>query len=179
MSTKIRYLISQLKDIQNSHPDDKSVIFSEWTSVLDYVGNCLELSNFLYVRIDGQISNKKQKEALHLFQEDKKITVFLISLKAGGVGLNLTTANHVFMLDVWWNPAIERQAHDRVHRLGQTKPVFIHRLIIADSIEERILKLQKQKEVLAELTLPSNKHEDSDGLCTPRFTLRQLHQLFA
>jgi len=72
MSTKIRYLMSQLKDIKSNHPQDKSVIFSEWTSALDYVGNCLELSKFLYVRIDGQINNKKQKEAMQLFQEDKK-----------------------------------------------------------------------------------------------------------
>jgi len=83
------------------------------------------------------------------------------------------------MLDVWWNPAIERQAHDRVHRLGQTKPVIIHRLIIADSIEERILKLQKQKELLAELALPNNKRCGFDELETPRFTLQQLQQLFA
>ena len=87
------------------------------------------------------------------FQTDPKINLFLISLKAGGVGLNLTAAGYVFLLDPWWNPAVEAQAIDRAHRIGQTQPVFAYRLIARDTVEEKILELQKSKRELAEAVL--------------------------
>jgi SNF2 family DNA or RNA helicase len=88
---------------------------------------------------------RKRGEIVKQFQEDEKTRVFLISIKAGGVGLNLTEADYVFILDPWWNPAVEQQAIDRTHRIGQTKNVFIYKFITKDSVEEKILALQQRK----------------------------------
>ncbi|EJW02834.1 hypothetical protein EDEG_02775 [Edhazardia aedis USNM 41457] len=90
----------------------------------------------------------QRKAAIEQFNSDPKITVFLISLKAGGVALNLTEASRVFLMDLWWNPAVEEQAMDRIHRIGQHRPIRINRIIIEDSIESRILKLQEKKKAL-------------------------------
>ncbi|HCH64884.1 MAG TPA: helicase, partial [Deltaproteobacteria bacterium] len=87
------------------------------------------------------------------FQDPAGPPVFLISLKAGGTGLNLTAADHVFLLDPWWNPAVEEQAADRAHRIGQDKPVFVYRLVTTDTVEERILELQDRKRALADAAL--------------------------
>ena len=89
------------------------------------------------------------------FQSKGGPPVFLLSLKAGGVGLNLTAADHVFLLDPWWNPAVEEQAADRAHRIGQDKPVMVYRMVTEDSVEERILELQERKRALAEAALGS------------------------
>jgi SNF2 family DNA or RNA helicase len=90
------------------------------------------------------------------FQKDKDIPLFLISLKAGGVGLNLTSADYVFLLDPWWNPAVEKQAMDRTHRIGQTKPVFVYKFISKNTIEEKIIKLQEKKQRVSDDLIEQN-----------------------
>jgi len=107
-----------------------------------------------YLYLDGKTTDR---EALvNQFQTDPEARLFLISLKAGGVGLNLTAAEYVFLLDPWWNPAVEAQAIDRTHRIGQTRNVFAYRLIAKDTVEEKVLELQKQKRALADAILSSD-----------------------
>jgi DNA repair protein RAD16 len=140
---------------------DKVVVFSQWTSMLDIIESHLQGFNFQYVRLDGSQSLRERDEVIKRFKKEKDIKVFLISLKCGGVGLNLTEANHVFLMDVWWNPQIEEQAFDRVYRIGQKKDVHVHRVVIENSIETRILELQKRKKVIADETLRSCKDKIS------------------
>jgi SNF2 family DNA or RNA helicase len=98
--------------------------------------------------LDGKTQDRRAR--VERFQTDKKCPVFLISLKAGGLGLNLTAADYVFILDPWWNPAVEQQAIDRAHRIGQTRHVFAYRLICKDTVEQRIAELQQKKKKLAD-----------------------------
>ena len=102
----------------------------------------------IYQYLDGSTTQKKRKERVEAFQKGEG-DVFLISLKAGGVGLNLTSADYVVHLDPWWNPAVEDQASDRVHRMGQTRPVVVYRLVMKHSIEEKIISMHKNKRDLA------------------------------
>jgi SNF2 family DNA or RNA helicase len=104
-----------------------------------------------YAYLDG--STRDRGAVVERFQTDPKTNLFLISLKAGGVGLNLTAAGYVFLLDPWWNPAVEAQAIDRAHRIGQNKAVFAYRLIARDTVEEKMLELQRSKRQLAETIL--------------------------
>jgi SNF2 family DNA or RNA helicase len=122
---------------------EKALIFSQFTSMLDIFEKDLDEKKIKYIRLDG--STKNRQELVDQFNEDETIKVFLISLKAGGVGLNLTAASSVFLYDPWWNPMAEQQAIDRAHRIGQTKKVNIYKFITKNSIEEKILKLQKRK----------------------------------
>jgi SNF2 family DNA or RNA helicase len=98
---------------------------------------------------DGSSTIQERERAIERFQNDPKCRVFLISLKAGGVGLNLTAADYVYIVDPWWNPAVEQQASDRTHRIGQTKNIFAYRMICNDTVEDKILKLQDRKRALA------------------------------
>ena len=107
----------------------------------------LEQHRLDYLRLDG--STRDRAKLVNEFQTDDGPPIFLISLKAGGTGLTLTAADHVFIVDPWWNPAVEDQAADRTHRIGQTKPVFIHKLIARNTVEERILDLQREKQKLS------------------------------
>jgi superfamily II DNA or RNA helicase len=127
----------------------KSLVFSQWTSMLDLLEPRLAERGYGTVRLDG--STRDRAAVVDRFQSDPDISVFLVSLKAGGTGLNLTAADHVFLFDPWWNPAVEEQAFDRAHRIGQDKPVFVYRLIASDTVEERILALQAEKRALSEL----------------------------
>ncbi len=127
----------------------KSLVFSQWTSMLDLLEPRLAERGYGTVRLDG--STRDRAAVVDRFQHDPGVSIFLVSLKAGGTGLNLTAADHVFLFDPWWNPAVEQQAFDRAHRIGQDKPVFVYRLIAADTVEERILALQDEKRALAEL----------------------------
>jgi SNF2 family DNA or RNA helicase len=104
-----------------------------------------------YVRLDG--STRNRREVVRRFQEDERLPLMLISLKAGGTGLNLTAADHIFLLDPWWNPAVEDQAADRAHRIGQDKPVMIYRVVAEATVEERIIALQQRKRDLADVVL--------------------------
>jgi len=111
----------------------------------------LDAAGMKYEYLDGQTSDRRTP--VEHFQSDPDCPLFLLSLKAGGTGLNLTAADYVFLLDPWWNPAVEAQAIDRTHRIGQTRPVFAYRIVARDTIEERILELQQSKRDLAEAIL--------------------------
>ncbi len=133
------------------------LVFSQFTSMLELIEEELHKEKLSYVKLTGDTQNRE--EVVRRFQ-DNEVPIFLISLKAGGVGLNLTTADTVIHYDPWWNPAVENQATDRAHRLGQTKNVFVYKLVVAGSIEEKILALQEKKAELAAGILS----EDSAGL---------------
>ena len=128
----------------------KSLVFSQWTSFLDLVEPHLKAAGIDFVRLDG--STRDREGVVNAFQTTD-VPVILLSLKAGGTGLNLTAADHVFLLDPWWNPAVEDQAADRAHRIGQDKPVMVYRLVAKDTVEERILELQEKKRRVAEAAL--------------------------
>jgi SNF2 family DNA or RNA helicase len=133
------------------------LVFSQFTSMLELIEIELANENLSYVKLTGDTQNREQ--VVRSFQ-DEEVPIFLISLKAGGVGLNLTAADTVIHYDPWWNPAVENQATDRAHRLGQTKNVFVYKLVVAGSIEEKILALQEKKAELAAGILS----EDASGL---------------
>ncbi len=134
---------------------EKALIFSQFTSMLDIFEKDLDAKKIKFIRLDG--STKNRQELVEQFNEDDSIKVFLISLKAGGVGLNLTAASSVFLYDPWWNPMAEQQAVDRAHRIGQTKKVNIYKFITKNSIEEKILKLQERKGNLFENLVVEDK----------------------
>lgn len=140
-STKLKHLISSLQEaISEGH---KALVFSQFTSMLELIVRELSSESVRFTYLDGQ--TKDRQERVKAFQEDQRLQVFLISLKAGGTGLNLTAADYVFLYDPWWNPAAEQQAIDRAHRIGQTKKVFTYRLITKDTVEEKVVELQQQK----------------------------------
>jgi len=131
--------------------DHKALLFSQWTSLLDRVELRLAKLGIEWVRLDG--STRNRQDVIDAFQDPQGPPVFLLSLKAGGFGLNLTAADYVVHLDPWWNPAVEQQATDRAHRIGQTKPVVSVRLIAAETVEEKIVELQEAKRALADAAL--------------------------
>lgn len=133
--------------------DRKVLVFSQFTTMLQWVAKALtaEGRNFLY--LDGKVSAEDRAESVRLFQSDPNAKIFLLSLKAGGVGLNLTAAEGVFLLDPWWNEAVEQQAIARAHRLGQQKSLIVKRYITPNSIEEKMLRLKERKQGVAELLL--------------------------
>ena len=123
-------------------------MFSQFTKLLSIVRDRMDEAGIAYAYLDGDTSDRQS--VVERFQNDADCPVFLISLKAGGVGLNLTAADYVYLLDPWWNPAVEAQAIDRAHRIGQTRRVFAARLIARDTVEEKVLALQDQKRDLAD-----------------------------
>jgi superfamily II DNA or RNA helicase len=148
-SSKITMLLEALDQVvAEGH---KALVFSQWTALLDRVEPHLQDAALDFVRLDG--ATRDRAEVVRRFQAETGPPVMLLSLRAGGLGLNLTTADHVFLLDPWWNPAVEDQAADRAHRLGQDRPVLVYRLVAEDTVEERILALQKHKRTLVQATL--------------------------
>ena len=145
-SAKTDALIAQLQEVTDG--GHKALVFSQFTSLLALVKPQLDALRLPYEYLDGRTRDRQAK--VERFQNDPDCPIFLISLKAGGLGLNLTAAEYVFLLDPWWNPAVESQAIDRAHRIGQTKPVFAYRLIAQDTIEEKVLQLQQTKRDLAD-----------------------------
>jgi hypothetical protein len=145
-SAKLDALLAQLDEVLDE--GHKAIVFSQFTSLLAIVRQRLDDDGVVYEYLDGRTRNRQAK--VERFQEEADCKLFLISVKAGGLGLNLTAAEYVFLLDPWWNPAVEAQAIDRAHRIGQTRPVFAYRLIAKDTVEEKILELQKTKRALAD-----------------------------
>ncbi|BGP15394.1 hypothetical protein JCM10213v2_003362 [Rhodosporidiobolus nylandii] len=131
----------------------KSVVFSQWTTLLDRLGDALENDNIQYRRLDGAMSREARSDAMEAFKLDPATEVLLVSLRAGGVGLNLTAGRRVYLMEPYWNPAIENQAVDRIYRLGQTKSVQTVRFVMDKSIESNMLKIQKRKMDLANLSV--------------------------
>jgi superfamily II DNA or RNA helicase len=145
-SAKLEALMPRLQELcAEGH---KVLVFSQFTTMLGIVKDRLTELSIPFEYLDGQTT--KRQECVERFQSDPSIPVFLISLKAGGHGLNLTSSDYVFILDPWWNPAIESQAIDRAHRMGQTRPVFAYRLISKDTVEERVMEMQAKKRQLAD-----------------------------
>jgi len=160
-----------LESLENAAADGhKALVFSQWTSLLDLIEPALNNAGIPYTRLDG--STRDRGEVVSKFQSEDGPPVMLISLKAGGTGLNLTAADHVFLCDPWWNPAVEDQAADRAHRIGQDRPVTIYRLIAVDTVEERILDLQEKKRALGEAAL-------GDGGAAASLTREDLMALLA
>lgn len=152
-STKIEALREEIRFMVERDGSAKGIVFSQFTSFLDLINYSLHKSGVSCVQLNGSMSLAARDAAIRRFTEDPDCKIFLMSLKAGGVALNLTVASHVFLMDPWWNPAVERQAQDRIHRIGQYKPIRIMRFVIENTIEERILKLQEKKELVFEGTI--------------------------
>jgi SNF2 family DNA or RNA helicase len=157
-STKTKGIMEQLDAWRRNHPDDKIVLFSAFTKMLDIMQKVLDDSGeWGYARYQGGMTMQERHEALQQFRTDSHCQIMLMSIKAGGVGLNLVEANLIISVDLWWNAATELQAFDRVHRLGQKKQVFITRFVTVGTVEERILRLQKSKLAMAKAALGEGK----------------------
>ncbi|CAN2387700.1 transcription termination factor [Pristimantis euphronides] len=172
-STKVNALISHLRSINFVPVPQKSVIVSQWTSMLKIVAIHLKRIGISYATIDGSISPKLRMDVVEEFNNNPQgPQVMLVSLCAGGVGLNLIGGNHLFLMDMHWNPALEDQACDRIYRVGQCKDVVIHRFICQGTVEEKICQLQEKKQQLAKKVLTGN------GSTFTKLTLSDLRLLF-
>jgi SNF2 family DNA or RNA helicase len=137
------------REITENISNHKALIFSQFLGMLALIKEKMKELGVDYEYFDGSSTVAEREKAITRFQNDENCRVFLISLKAGGVGLNLTAADYVYIVDPWWNPAVEQQAIDRTHRIGQTKNIFAYRMICTDTVEDKILKLQERKRNLA------------------------------
>jgi SNF2 family DNA or RNA helicase len=151
-SAKFDALLPRLAELREE--GHKSLVFSQFTSLLALLRAELDGRRVPYEYLDGKTRDREPR--VHRFQHDPDCRLFLISLKAGGLGLNLTAAEYVFLLDPWWNPAVEAQAIDRAHRIGQTRHVFAYRLLAADTVEDKIAELQRTKRALADAILQAD-----------------------
>lgn len=150
VSPKLLVLLKRIKEMAS---DEKGVIFSQWTGFLDLIGDALQSAGYKYVRLDGSMAGRQRQEAIEALKNDENVRFMLSSLKAGGVGVNLERANVVFVMDPWWNKETELQAYNRVHRIGQTRQVRVHRMMMKDTVEENMYALQEKKSVLSRGTL--------------------------
>ena len=163
-SPKITFVIERLTELMEA--GHSALVFSQFTSFLDLVETALVSHHIPHVRLDGSTPTAKRRTMVQRFQEGKDASVFLLSLKAGGQGLNLTKASYVFHLDPWWNPAVENQASDRTHRIGQTQKVSILRILMRHSVEEKMMALKKQKSALYEAVLEGTTHRGGSASIT-------------
>ncbi|KAF8323271.1 hypothetical protein DL93DRAFT_2123795 [Clavulina sp. PMI_390] len=169
----------QMTDASGNVIDDgitKIVVFSQWTSMLDKIEDALEEANIAYDRLDGTMKREDRTRAMDALKYDPKTEVLLVSLRAGGVGLNLTAARRVYLMDPYWNPAVENQAVDRIHRLGQTHAVKTIKMIMENSIEQRLLEVQARKTQLANMTLGGATMTKAE---LQQRRVEELHELFA
>ena len=170
-STKVVFLLETLEQIiEENH---QALVFSQFTKYLDIIEEAIIERHWKYSRIDGSQNIKKRQRQVDNFQAGE-CPVFLISLKAGGFGLNLTAASYIFVMDPWWNPAVESQAVDRAHRIGQKNVLTVYRPIIKGSIEEKVLELQKIKRQLFLDLLP----EDDDQIFSGKLSMTDFEHLF-
>ncbi|KAJ3021634.1 DNA helicase rad5 [Thoreauomyces humboldtii] len=173
-STKLKALVAQLKQLRETDPDVKTVVFSQFTSMLSLCEIVLREHGFGYARLDGTMNQKERERTLKLFASDdaegSKVRVLLASMRTAGVGLNLVRASFVVILEPWWNAPVESQTIDRVHRIGQTRNVLVKRYIMRDSVEERMLEIQDRKTVLCKFAIGEGetgkesaaKHKEDD-----------------
>ncbi len=169
-STKIEFLMETLGPIlEEGH---QAIIFSQFTTYLNIIQHHLHEKHWKWARIDGSQTIKKRQGQVDIFQSGQA-KIFLISLKAGGVGLNLTAASYVFIMDPWWNPAVEAQAIDRAHRIGQQNHLTVYRPIIKSSVEEKVLELQKMKKELFNDLL----NADEDAMFNGKLTMKDFELL--
>ncbi|MEZ4804452.1 MAG: DEAD/DEAH box helicase [Bacteroidia bacterium] len=155
-SGKFEQIILSLQNAVDS--GHKVLVFSQFVQHLNLLRKHLDAQNSSYYYIAGNVPAMERKQLVDKFQTGSEAAIFLISLKAGGTGLNLTAADYVFLLDPWWNPAVERQAMDRTHRIGQDKPVFVYKFITKDTIEEKIVNLQQKKQKVSDDLLDTEQH---------------------
>ncbi|TPX76970.1 hypothetical protein CcCBS67573_g01768 [Chytriomyces confervae] len=174
-SSKIDNLMKVLMKSRRESPHDKTIIFSQFRGMMDLCERPLRENKIGFVRYDGSMNADQRDHAVQTLQHDPETTVILVSLKCGSLGLNLTCANRVIIADFWWNIAVENQAVDRVHRFGQMKPVVVHRISIKDTVEQRILQLQKEKQDLFNAALGEGGVK---GLSRNRLGLNDLIHLF-
>ncbi|KAF9003233.1 SNF2 family N-terminal domain-containing protein [Cyathus striatus] len=171
-STKMKHMMQQLQNLMSERPEEKVLIVSQWTSCLSLVSKYLQEVNILHVNYRGDMDRSQRSQAVKDFTCNAEIRVMLMSLKCGGVGLNLTRANHVISLDLGWSQAVEAQAFDRVHRLGQNRPVTVQRLAIANTVEDRVLQMQERKQALTDGSLGEGSGKKI------KFSIRELANLF-
>ena len=162
-STKVDFLMDNLSQLMEE--GHKVLVFSQFTTYLDIIQDKIRANSWKYARIDGSQTIKKRTEQVELFQEGDA-QVFLISLKAGGFGLNLTAASYIFLMDPWWNPAVERQAVDRAHRIGQENKLTVYRPLMKNSVEEKVLTLQQAKRELFRDLMAEDDDEYFSGKLT-------------
>ena len=141
-------LLTHLKKNRKADPKGKTVVFSQFTSFLDLIEPALTRDHIPFLRFDGSMAQKTRANVLAEFTTSPRPYVLLLSLRAGGVGLNLTCARNVFMMDPWWSFAVEAQAIDRVHRMGQEGAVRVTRFVVEGSIEEKMLRIQERKKFM-------------------------------
>lgn len=171
-STKIEALVEELYKLRSDKHTLKSIVFSQFTSMLDLVEWRLKRAGFSTVKLQGSMSPQQRDNTIKYFMENTQVEVFLVSLKAGGVALNLCEASQVFLMDPWWNPSVEWQSMDRVHRIGQKRPIRITRFCIKDSIELKIIELQDKKADMIHATI------NHDNAAINRLTPQDLQFLF-
>ncbi|KAJ3078059.1 hypothetical protein HDU99_000803, partial [Rhizoclosmatium hyalinum] len=147
-SSKIDRMMNILNTIRETKPGEKTIVFTQFRGMMDLCSIPLSEAGYKFVRYDGSMNADQRDRSIQALTHDPDTTVILVSLKCGSLGLNLTCANHVIMVDFWWNMAVELQAVDRSHRLGQVKPVSVYRVTIKDTVEQRILELQRKKQEL-------------------------------
>ncbi len=169
ISVKIEELLRHVNEKTANH---KILVFSQFVKMLHLIRTELQTDGIEYEYLDGKSSKKKRENSVNNFQENSKCRVFLISIKAGGTGLNLTAADYVYIVDPWWNPAVENQAIDRTHRIGQGKKVFAYRMICKNTVEEKILDLQAKKKQIAQDIITTD-----EGLLK-KLTTKDIHTLF-
>ncbi|PPQ65037.1 hypothetical protein CVT24_008185 [Panaeolus cyanescens] len=172
-STKMKYMMKLVVDSFKANPEEKILVVSQWTSCLTLVSDYLTEKGIIHVKYQGDMDRNKRDQAVRVFMSKDKARIMLMSLKCGGVGLNLTRANNVISLDLAWSRAVESQAWDRVHRLGQTRPVKVQRLVISNTVEDRIMDLQNRKQLLADGSLG-----EGEGKKMGRLTVGELANLF-
>ncbi|KAL0945765.1 hypothetical protein HGRIS_012054 [Hohenbuehelia grisea] len=157
-SAKVRMILKLLRETDvRSGSEEKTIIFSQFTSMLELIEPILEDAGIKFVRYDGSMSRDERDRSLKIIRTKPDVRCILISFKAGSTGLNLTACNNVILVDLWWNPFLEDQAFDRAHRFGQQRPVNIYKLMVEETVEERIMELQEKKRLLAAAALSGDK----------------------
>ena len=172
-SSKIEKTLEILQGIMDSSEREKTIIFSQFTSLLDLLEIPILAKGWDFKRYDGSMSSQARNEAVEMFTDRPHCRIMLVSLKAGNAGLNLVAASQVIILDPFWNPYIEEQAIDRAHRIGQLRPVRVHRVLVPETVEDRILALQEQKRQIIEGAL-----DEKASARVGRLDTRQLAYLF-
>ncbi|KAK7749626.1 hypothetical protein SLS53_000204 [Cytospora paraplurivora] len=172
-SCKIDKTMEILEDIRKYNPEEKTLVFSLWTSFLDLLEVPIEDAGIDYTRYDGSMKIDARDAAVKSFMSNPDVKVMLVSLTAGNSGLNLTAASQVIILEPFWNPYVEEQAIDRAHRIGQKREITVHRVLIANTVEDRILRLQEQKKLLVNAAL-SEKGAQS----VSRLGVQELRKVF-
>jgi len=172
-STKIEALLDEINKMMKGHATNKCIVFSQFGAMLELVEFRLKRAGIACVVLRGGMSMQARNDSLTAFNSDSQLRVILISLKAGGEGLNLQVANHVFLLDPWWNPACELQAIQRAHRIGQTREVRAVRFITAGTVEEKIVALQEKKQLVFDGAI------DGSSASIAKLTEQDLRFLFA